>query len=278
VQVQTATTADGSLLRAVRETLHRADEAHLCVAFASEQGVHLLGRELKRLGGHAHLLVTTTFGTTTPAALNMAIDLGVDLGVPNPGGGTFHPKLYVSRWGDHAAAVIGSANLTGGLIANVEVASYLRGRCNDQPLADAWAWAETHWSARGVWTPETTEAENQTAFDPALYELLRAEVDRDPVFLTLGGRPRPNRVTALTPTGLCVETERSRARGTGAQFVPAWMVELAWDALRTHGTLSNTHLLNDLRVHRSSFVCAVLARLPGVERVHGNAIVLRWRG
>jgi hypothetical protein len=47
--------------------------------------------------------------------------------------------------------------------------------------------------------------------------------------------------------------------------------------LRTHGTLSNVVLLNDLRVHRSSAVCAILARLPGVERVAGKEIVLRWR-
>ena len=30
-------------------------------------------------------------------------------------------------------------------------------------------------------------------------------------------------------------------------------------------------------VHRSSAVCAILARLPHVERVPGREIVLRWR-
>ncbi len=55
------------------------------------------------------------------------------------------------------------------------------------------------------------------------------------------------------------------------------MFNLAWDRLRTHGTLSNSELLNDLRVHRSSAVCAILARPPQVERVPGKEIVLRWR-
>ena len=52
---------------------------------------------------------------------------------------------------------------------------------------------------------------------------------------------------------------------------------LAWDELRSRGTLSNRTLLGDLRVHRSSAVCAILARLPQVERVPGREIVLRWR-
>ncbi len=55
------------------------------------------------------------------------------------------------------------------------------------------------------------------------------------------------------------------------------MFNLAWDRLRTHGTLSNSELLNDLRVHRSSAVCAILARLPQIQRVAGKEIVLRWR-
>jgi hypothetical protein len=36
---------------------------------------------------------------------------------------------------------------------------------------------------------------------------------------------------------------------------------------------SSTEILND----RSSAVCAILARLPQVERAPGREIVLRWR-
>jgi HKD family nuclease len=278
VEVQTATTADGSLLRAVRETLSGAHDARLCVAFASEQGVHLLGKELKQLGDRAQLLVTTTFGTTTSGALRMAQDYGVAVGVLNPGGGTYHPKLYVGRHGGGMmSAVIGSANMTGGLISNVEVAVHLRGHEDEQPLAEAWSWAGQLWTRKSPWTSGDGETERQTTFDPVLYELLRAEVAKDRVFPTLGRSARPNEVTELVPTGLYVQTARSASRGTGAQFIPAWMFELAWDALRTQGTLANSHLLNDLRVHRSSAVCAILGRLPCAEVVPGVKVVLRWR-
>ncbi len=43
------------------------------------------------------------------------------------------------------------------------------------------------------------------------------------------------------------------------------MLNLAWEYLRTRGELRNTVLLNELRVHRSSAVCAMLARVPSVE-------------
>ena len=45
------------------------------------------------------------------------------------------------------------------------------------------------------------------------------------------------------------------------------MIQVAYDWLRAHGTLTNRFLLDTdgLNVKRSSFVCALLARLPGVE-------------
>jgi HKD family nuclease len=49
MNVTTVTTADRSLLRAVRRTLDGVDRALLAVAFVQEQGVHLLERELKAL-------------------------------------------------------------------------------------------------------------------------------------------------------------------------------------------------------------------------------------
>lgn len=52
------------------------------------------------------------------------------------------------------------------------------------------------------------------------------------------------------------------------------MLNLAWDALRANGRLSNTELL-EMRVHRSSFVCALLARLPGVTPGK-RPVVLRY--
>ena len=56
------------------------------------------------------------------------------------------------------------------------------------------------------------------------------------------------------------------------------MIDLAWTALQADGELTNTHLLNDLHVHRSSFVCAALAQLPEVDVVGRKPIKLAWRG
>jgi hypothetical protein len=172
--------------------------------------------------------------------------------------------------------VIGSANLTGGLATNLEAAVLLGGTRTDEPIARAWAWAEELWSdpRAQAWTPRAGEPIEET-FEPGLYKALRAEVKRDPVFRTLS-QGRPNHVTALTTVEVLVETERSTSRTGGPEPIPAWMFNLAWDRLRTFGELTNRQLLDDLRVHRSSAVCAMLARVPGVERMPGREIALRW--
>jgi hypothetical protein len=282
MQVETVTTSDGSLLRAVRTTLSSADEVLLCVAFVQEKGLHLIARELEALQRRrvrARLLMTTHFSVGTPAALGTARQLGLEVRILNPGPGkTFHPKLYLADGAAETRAVIGSANLTGGLVTNLEVAVALHGGRGDAPLADAWQWAETLWrdERTSPWTARVAEPVVE-AFEPALYAHLAAEIGRDPVFKTLGPTPRPNRVVDLTPSEVFVETERSRELTGRAEPIPAWMFNLAWDRLRTHGTLSSRELLDDLRVHRSSAVCAILARLPAVERVPGREIRLRWR-
>lgn len=45
------------------------------------------------------------------------------------------------------------------------------------------------------------------------------------------------------------------------------MINAAWEHLQRKGAISNTELLasNGLNVKRSSFVCALLSRLPNVE-------------
>jgi len=193
-------------------------------------------------------------------------------------GRTFHPKLYLGASARKASAVNGSANLTGGLVTNFEAAVALTGTWRDEPLARAWAWAEELWGDGRAepWTPQTGDPVEEP-FEPELYAALPAEVRRDPVFTALA-RPSPNRVVELTPVEVHVETTRSLRMTGGTEPIPAWMFHLAWDRLRTHGTLSSSELLNDMRVHRSSAVCAMLARLPPIERVPGRGIVLRWRG
>jgi HKD family nuclease len=284
MDVATVTTSDRSLLHAVRGALADAHEAFLCVAFVQEKGIHLLEKELDEMrqrGAQARLLVTTTFATTTGPALGMARRLGLEVRVLNPGSGsTFHPKLYLGRNGGRARAVIGSANLTGGLATNLEAAVALDGSPDDVPIASAWSWVESLWEDRRVetWLPATAADSAGETLVPALLAAIRQEWRRDPVFVTLGARPARNLVVDVTESVVYVETERSRERTRGAEEIPAWMFNLAWDHLRTHRELSNRTLLDELRVHRSSAVCAILARVPCVRVQQGRNITLKWTG
>jgi HKD family nuclease len=278
------TTADGSLVEGIRSVLADAEEARLCVAFVSNAGVHLVGRELAKLRGRARMLVTTAFGTTTADALGRAAGLGTEVRVLNPAAGrTYHPKLYLGRSGNRLAAVIGSANLTGGLVGNIEAAVRLEGTARDDVLVEAWERADAWWNDTLTvpWLPGAV-AEPAPAGDwgndPALLDLVRREAATNPVFETLGPDRKRNVVLRVAPEGVYVETARSRGRGAGGELVPSWMIALGWDALRAHGTITNRHLLHGLNIHRSSFVCALLARLPGVRRRPGGGITLEWQG
>ncbi len=283
MQVETVTTADFGLLHAIRATLREADEAYLCVAFAHERGIRLIGRELEEVQkrkGRLRMLVTTAFdrGGTTGDALGVARGFGADVRVHNHAGGTFHPKLYLGAGARESRAVIGSANLTAGLACNVEVAVALRGSPGEPALVKAWSWAEELWDhARSeAWVPLAAEGARE-AIAPELLSALSAAQRQDPVFPTITDR-KPNRVVEVTPSYVLVETEKTIRERTGPQPVDAWMLNLAWEYLRTRGELRNTVLLNELRVHRSSAVCAMLARVPGVEVASRSPITLRWRG
>lgn len=284
MDVATVTTSDRSLLHAVRGALSDAEEALLCVAFVQEKGLRLVERELEGLQRRrvaARLLVTTTFATTSAPALAMARNLGLDVRVLNPGSGsTFHPKLYLGRTDARARAVIGSANLTGGLATNLEAAVALDGRPDDEPIARAWSWVESLWEDQRVepWQPAVVAEGATETLAPELLAAITREWKRDPVFLTLGPRPARNVVVDVNDAAVYVETDRSRERSGRAEEIPAWMFNLAWDHLRTHRDLSNRTLLDELRVHRSSAVCSILARVPGVRVRPGRVITLTWSG
>lgn len=101
-------------------------------------------------------------------------------------------------------------------------------------------------------------------FDDALFERITSVIAAGDTVPTLSLQ-RPNWIAAIDRTGIWVETERSKDRGSGPQHVPAWMVAVAWEQLRENGSLSQEELLNELNVKRSAFVCALLARFSGVE-------------
>jgi HD domain len=111
-----------------------------------------------------------------------------------------------------------------------------------------------------------------------LLGLLERHVPAGTTVLTLADG-RPNWVIDVTDEGIWMETVASKEKGRGPRLVEAWMLETAWDHLVREGSLSNKHLLSDtgLKVKRSSAVCAILARLPGVEVASSTPIVLRHR-
>jgi hypothetical protein len=103
--------------------------------------------------------------------------------------------------------------------------------------------------------------------EPLLPELLDSIAASSPVGSTISTLAfgKPNRIVAIEPEGVRIETERSLARTGNAELVPAWMLNHAWRRLVQDGTLTNSFLVNDLKVKRSSAVCALLARFPDVE-------------
>lgn len=279
MDIETVTAPTGGLLAAVRRTLDHGDDALVCVAFAQARGVHLVAKELEAVSkrGTARVLVTTTLGSSSPAALAAIRDCGAELRVLNPGGATYHPKVFLTRRGSAVRAIVGSANLTSGLVANVEAAMALHGTRSDAPLASLWAWAESLWlDPRGAPWNAGASAVAEEAIEPELLAQIAAVARASPTVYTLGPSPRANRVADVNAFGVWVETDRSRERDEGAQVVTPRMLNLAWDALRARGRLTNRELLDELRVHRSSFVCAILARLPGVTSEGGRSIALRY--
>ncbi len=212
VEVTTLTTSgDNSLLRGLRTALEGADQALLCVAFVQKAGVHLLRAPLEQLGARARLLHTTTF-TECSTALGMAHGFGANVAILNQGSGTYHPKIYLARRPGELVAVIGSANLTGGLVNNVEAAVMLRGTESDEPIRSAWEFAEGLWAdpRRRAWDPVLEGATDEETFAPELYGELVAAVDtHHHVFHTLGPNPKPNRIVGMTPAGLYVSTPAS---------------------------------------------------------------------
>ena len=73
--------------------------------------------------------------------------------------------------------------------------------------------------------------------------------------------------------GVLVHTEKSKDAGA-PQVVDGWMIQAAWDHLQRHGELTNTQLLDDLNVKRSSAVCAILSELPEVQVTSTEPITL----
>ncbi len=249
------------LLPALRDMLAGADDAVLASAFIDTRGIHLIGAELHALGSRGRIVSTSAFrGDRAHAAFAAASELGTRCRVLNPARGTFHPKVVVAHRKGATEALVRSANLTAGLVTNVEAGVIIDGTAaaEVEELVEAW-WADpvaVDWQL-----PELPVTD---VLDANLWEVLRPAIRAGEVVHTLSDGS-PNTVTEVSRAGLWVETERSRRAGTGPQLIEPRMLDVAWAALLGDGELTNRRLLDELRVHRSSFVCALLARLPGVR-------------
>ena len=100
-------------------------KAWFATAWAKRSGLGRLATDLTQFrarGGHAEVLVGVDEGGATIEGLQMAIDLFDEAHVfHDPGGRTFHPKIYVVEGPVQATAIVGSGNLTrGGLFTNYE--------------------------------------------------------------------------------------------------------------------------------------------------------------
>ena len=108
-----------------------------------------------------------------------------------------------------------------------------------------------------------------------LYDALRDSIEVGSTIPTLS-TGKPNRITGIAPEGVYVVTEKSEREGKPPQLVDAWMLEAGWSYLQSNGSITNEFLLSGdgLNVKRSSVVCALLARLPGVAVVSRRAPIL----
>lgn len=99
-----------------------------------------------------------------------------------------------------------------------------------------------------------------------------------PVVTTLS-EGKPNRITEVVSDGVWLETRATDDKESGAQLVPAWMLNAGWRELTSTGRLVNTDLRDrPVRpVRRSSAVCALLAQIPGVTVASTRPIILTYR-
>jgi hypothetical protein len=263
-----------TMLPAIRQVLHDADEVLLAVAFVDTRGVHLLEREMKS-ARRVRVVATSKFDGNqrrTDVAFARVAGFGGHARLLNPKGGTtFHPKMYLARRGRQFSGVIASANLTSGLAGNFETGVIIDGvaaRDGWSLADDMWTNYAVPWAAKGPIRPDELDAR--------LYALLARRVKPGLTIRTLGPKGEPNTILAFSKTGATVATSIS----PGGKDVEARMIQVAYDALATSptGQLTNPYLLNTLRVHRSSFVLALLCQLPMVHQVPVTPITIELLG
>lgn len=169
--------------RAIRDLTARHQELHWAVAWGSFHG-H--GKSLLK---HKAKFRNVTFGVAFSQTHPDLIDALV--GVPGAHvatrfkGGTFHPKVYVFRSGAEAAAIVGSANFTGGAFGtNREATLLITGQAAEPVFGDLLRFVkESHAFGEPV-SPDFAKAYRASFERAARLE----KPDRDPVPLEPAAR------------------------------------------------------------------------------------------
>jgi hypothetical protein len=117
-------------------------------------------------------------------------------------------------------------------------------------------------------TPQITASSD--GLPTPLHGLLRRLAGGPPIHSLERGNP--NWVIDFDAENVMVETERSREEGADPQPIPVvWLTESYW-SLWSEGSLARKDLSKEAS-HRSAFILAALAELPGIE-VHTRPIRL----
>ena len=129
-------------------------------------------------------------------------------------GGTYHPKMYLTASGATAQVLIGSANLTSGLVCNIEVGTVLTAARSDPPLVRAWDLGERLWVHPTAvdWKPGLATSAESEPLASALSQSLAAALPVGSTVMTLA-RGRPNIIRAVAPEGVYIETVESIRKG-----------------------------------------------------------------
>lgn len=126
---------DDAIREAIERFMDDYDDYYWAVAWGSETGssAALLARKAK----FRSVTFGVAFAQTDPRLVDALVDVPGAFLATDFARGTYHPKLYCFRSGKRAAAVVGSANFTGGgLGRNLEAAIALTGTIDEPVFAD----------------------------------------------------------------------------------------------------------------------------------------------
>lgn len=119
----------GKVLSDMLDAAPSASRIYFVSAFVSLQTVMRVRHqvlELKDNGVDIRFVLGIDLGGTSQEVLKELLEWGIDVRIVKHRipGHTFHPKLYLFKWADHATIIIGSNNITeGGFFGNYEGAA-----------------------------------------------------------------------------------------------------------------------------------------------------------